>query len=106
MIGYYDWKMEYYTQNNGFPIPTFTAEIGKDKNGWNWFVRVKYRMDSAMYEISFDYSEDGETPFLKDEVCDAENYCIAYARVYHARTIEYDQFNDVVRSFKSEHMIK
>lgn len=103
-IKYESWKLNYYTQNGGYPVPTFTAKIGENSDGV-WYVRVKYIMESAMQEISFDYSVDGESPFLKDEVVYAEDYVKAYNETYHTKRIKYNQFNREVEQFMALHGI-
>lgn len=105
MIEYAEWKSEYYTMNSGFPMPTYTAQIGTDASGKDWFARVKFRPNSAQYELMFDYSENGESPFLKDCVLDAPDYSGAIDKHYHRHFIKYDDFNRVVSDFKEEYGI-
>ena len=105
MVKYEGWKTEYYTMNSGFPMPTFTAQIGTDADGKAWFACVKFKPNSPQYELMFDYSEDGETPFLKDCVVYAQDYSGAIDKHYHRHFIKYDDFNRVVSDFMEEYGI-
>lgn len=90
---------------NGLPLPTFINELGKDPSGKTWYVQVKFRKDSALYEIGFDFSENGETPFLKKDVIYAEDYWGARDRAYHIHEVRYDEFPKLVERFIVDHNI-
>ena len=106
-LDFRNWKLV-ETRNdgpNGIILPTFQNELGKDPDGKTWFVRVKFRKDKALYEVGFDFSEDGETPFLKHDVIYADNYARARALAYSVKEVKYDEFPGVVRDFVTAHNI-
>ena len=88
------------------PLPVNRCEIGKDKDGKMWICEASYFEHKGKFLVKFDYDDGKETPFLREKVLDASIYWDAVKEVYHAKFVEYNKIQDVIREFIAENDIR